>query len=95
MNTRQLEGVDGKVVRLLQYHLKIVQSGQPGTLVERRILCLREGLLHQFRVWPAQDRIDDSGIEIRPPRGGRSDVAAGILDAPTEKALHVWAYGGL
>src|ERR1700679_225852 len=79
------------------YHLEIVQSRQPCILIERRILCLREGLLHQLRIWSAQYRIDDSGIEVCPTccLWRRCDVAAaggassGIFDAPAEKALHV------
>ena len=92
---RWRRGVERK---LKLYHLKIVQSRQSCILVERRILCLREGLLHEFRIWSAQYRIDDSGIKVCPPRWWRwRDVAAGaassrIFDAPAEKALHCCCY---
>ena len=70
------------------YHLEIVQRRQPRVLVQRRILRLGEGLFHQLRVGPAQYRVDDSGIEVRPPCGWHGTgcgaiVVAGVLDAPT------------
>ena len=92
-------GAQGGNETLKLYHLEVVQSRQPCILVERRILCLREGLLHQFRIWSAQYRIDDSGIEVCPSTcwwrwRRRRDAAAacgasgGIFDAPAEKTLH-------
>ncbi len=75
------------------YHFEIVQRRQTRIVVEGRILRLCEGLLHQLRVGPAEDRVDDARIEVRPPREGhgagrRVGVVvgvAGIFDAPTEK----------
>lgn len=82
-----------------RYHLEIVQSRQPCILIERRILRLREGLLHQFRIRSAQYRIDDSRIEVCPPRRWRRVAAGGassrIFDAPAEKALHFFFTFGL
>ena len=80
----------------LLYHFEIVQRHQTRIVVERHILRLCERLLHQLRVGPAQDRVDDAWIEVRPPREGngagrRVGVVvgvAGIFDSPTEKALH-------
>ena len=64
-----------------------------GSLVERRILRFWEGLLHQLRVWLAQYRVDDPGIEVCPLWGwGNASPGvisvSGIFNAPAEKALH-------
>jgi hypothetical protein len=62
------------------HHLEIVERGQACVLVERRILRLGEGLLHEYRVRPAQYRVDDPGIQVchLPSRRTRSSRAVRI-----------------
>ena len=68
----------GKESELFIYYLFIIFAlpfrdrprRQTRIVVEGRILRLCECLLHQLRVGPAEDRVDDARIEDRPPREG-------------------------